>query len=510
MGAFGGERVERKGQRLRIKEVYIKNFGKFHRKEISFSPGINIVYGENESGKSTLHEFLKAMFFGLKKMRGRAAKTDSFHLYQPWEGACDYGGSLRFVCDEKVFRLDRDFDSMKSSLICQTDGEELSTDCGDLDILLGNISKTVFDNTVSFSQLKIKTEAGLLQEIKKHIVNFKETGDSSLNPEQAIRLLLTKKKEMEKELQGQEEKRLLDYRERSIYCSYREKEIEELEEKLAMASNEAKERKKRAQAALEKEQSNRKRRLLGLGGFLLLSTLIGLNLLLKDIFLRLGLSLFFAVAGLFFLGKLSKNHKEEDSFSEEIRHIEWTLLQLEKDREEKKEEYKRLKEELAFLPPNSEEEIRLKEEKRAINLAIETIRLICEKIEKSRGREIEETMSEILEEVTRGKYCRIRLGEDFSLQIEDRWRTLEERSLSVGTLHLVYFAFRMAADKILCKEEILPLFLDEAFSMYDEKRLQMLFGWLARQKRQVLIFTCQRREEDILVKSGIPFHKITL
>ena len=54
---------------MKIKELRLKNFGKFTNKEIHFSDGMNVIYGENESGKSTLYTFIRAMLFGLDRGR---------------------------------------------------------------------------------------------------------------------------------------------------------------------------------------------------------------------------------------------------------------------------------------------------------------------------------------------------------------------------------------------------------------------------------------------------------
>ena len=42
-------------------------------KKIIFAPGINVIYGANEAGKTTLHDFLTAMLFGMEKGRGRGS-----------------------------------------------------------------------------------------------------------------------------------------------------------------------------------------------------------------------------------------------------------------------------------------------------------------------------------------------------------------------------------------------------------------------------------------------------
>ena len=42
-----------------LKKLKVDYFGKFSKREINLKPGINIIYGENEAGKSTLHAFIK-------------------------------------------------------------------------------------------------------------------------------------------------------------------------------------------------------------------------------------------------------------------------------------------------------------------------------------------------------------------------------------------------------------------------------------------------------------------
>ena len=63
---------------MRLLELHIDGFGKFHDRTISFNDGINIIYGKNEAGKSTLHTFIRGMLFGIERGRGRAAKNDLY------------------------------------------------------------------------------------------------------------------------------------------------------------------------------------------------------------------------------------------------------------------------------------------------------------------------------------------------------------------------------------------------------------------------------------------------
>ena len=66
---------------MKILDIYINGFGKFHGRNLSFEDGLNIVYGKNEAGKSTIHTFIRGMLFGIEKQRGRASRTVSYtHL----------------------------------------------------------------------------------------------------------------------------------------------------------------------------------------------------------------------------------------------------------------------------------------------------------------------------------------------------------------------------------------------------------------------------------------------
>ena len=113
---------------MKILELRLKHFGKFTDKNIRLKDGINVLYGENESGKSTLHSFIKGMLFGMERGRGRVSAHDAFSIYEPWENPGYYSGSLKFESGEKTFRIDRNFDrfTRKAELICEDDGEQMS------------------------------------------------------------------------------------------------------------------------------------------------------------------------------------------------------------------------------------------------------------------------------------------------------------------------------------------------------------------------------------------------
>ena len=66
---------------MKITELILKNFGKFTNKQILLTDGINIIYGENESGKTTLHSYLSE---GNAFWNGKKARACRRNRYIPY------------------------------------------------------------------------------------------------------------------------------------------------------------------------------------------------------------------------------------------------------------------------------------------------------------------------------------------------------------------------------------------------------------------------------------------
>ena len=93
---------------MKIEEINIDGFGKFHKYHCQTSGKLEVFYGKNESGKTTLRKFMIAMLFGLEKSRGLAARYDDFTRYQPVNGGI-YGGSMVFEKDGIRYKIMRNF-----------------------------------------------------------------------------------------------------------------------------------------------------------------------------------------------------------------------------------------------------------------------------------------------------------------------------------------------------------------------------------------------------------------
>ena len=58
-------------QNMIIRQLNIKNSGEIHDKTLEFSPGINVLYGENESERAIVHTYIKNMFLWSRQTENR-------------------------------------------------------------------------------------------------------------------------------------------------------------------------------------------------------------------------------------------------------------------------------------------------------------------------------------------------------------------------------------------------------------------------------------------------------
>ncbi|MBQ2425506.1 MAG: AAA family ATPase [Lachnospiraceae bacterium] len=187
---------------MKLLELHIDGFGKFHDRTISFKDGINIIYGKNEAGKSTLHTFIRGMLFGIERGRGRAAKNDTYSKFEPWENSGTYEGWLRLEKDGTIYRIERRFrkDNKSLKVINETRGHEEEATPAFMNELLCGLNETTYNNTISIGQLKSATEDGMVSELRNYIANMNTTGNISLNISKASTFLRLQKRALEANL----------------------------------------------------------------------------------------------------------------------------------------------------------------------------------------------------------------------------------------------------------------------------------------------------------------------
>lgn len=167
-----------------LEKLYIDGFGKFSDYSLNFSPFIQILYGENEAGKSTIHAFIQAMLYGIPK---GASKKEIFFQYRPFSKALGFGGSLTFSHQGKSYCVQRDFlQGGEAHITIPPQGEKLSEGESFLQSVLSPFSLESFKNTVSIRQLKSSTEREMVYELQAMLSNFQESGNVELNPQAAL------------------------------------------------------------------------------------------------------------------------------------------------------------------------------------------------------------------------------------------------------------------------------------------------------------------------------------
>lgn len=481
-----------------INRLILKNFGKFQGKEIELKEGINILFGENESGKSTIHVFLQSMLFGMKRGRGKASKTDIYSRYMPWENGNWYEGSMVFTCGERTFRLERGFGKFAKApiLVCKTDGEMLSVEHGDLDMLLGGITENVYENTVSVGQAKSRTEEGLLKEIRDYLSEFQGTGDFRFHPEQAVEILKKRRKELEqKEREALAEKEKQE-RESALKIHLEEEEIENIQRKLK--------EKLSGDASAREVRERGKGKIILLAILLLVGAVLGVWVWKSPIMaIVLPLLLFGMYFGLSYL--LSQKRKREQQAAKKAKTEERRRL-LKESLQERQMKLENLKEAAAERKHDYDTIEKIRKEIQAVSIAGAKIKEAAGNLQKLTGQKLQDEISEIFAQITGGKYKRVLLTENFEIYLDTGEKYLQLYQVSYGTAEQVYLALRLACGTILCQEEELPLILDETFAMYDEKRLIQALKYISQRKSQVILFSSNKREIQALEKAGIPFY----
>lgn len=612
---------------MRLLELHIDGFGKFHDRTISFNDGINIIYGKNEAGKSTLHTFIRGMLFGIERGRGRAAKNDLYTKYEPWENSGTYEGWLRLEKDGTIYRIERRFRKENKSLkvINETKGLEEEATPAFISGLLDGLTETMYNNTISIGQLKSATEDGMVTELKNYIANMNTTGNISLNITKATAFLRNQKRSLEAglipeasreftallaeirnveaEISGPEyENQLAAYQNMRTQVKglidNTQAQKKDLDEKLANgkkvlsdngftdrasvdAMSASAEKLYSEYASLKTECNKKSRKILsaltavlgiaGLGaaavlGYFNLTAylpvcgaaaaaavlffIISLVIRQKDkeyhrifgntsaelgslLARHLGdsavsedaMNAFRARMGEFsklcdmvsqseteikkFLEDLSSLQTKQAGCSEMIEKQQRTQWELEK----KLEHLSNCKNKAKALKRTLAENDRIHDEIVAIDLAQETMADLSSSIRDSFGLYLNKEASQYITGITGGIYDSMSIDENLNVFLNTKTKLVPLENVSSGTMDQVYLALRLAAAKLLTSSGSggFPLIFDDSFTQYDDERLKTALEWLASAYGgQIIIFTCHRREAQMLRARQVEFQLIEM
>ena len=176
---------------MKINKLKINSYGKLKEKEIDLKDGINIIYGQNEAGKSTLINFIINSFYGISKNK-KGKEVSDYDKYKPWVGE-DFSGKVEYELDNKEkFEIYRDFNK-KNPKIFNENMEDISKEFN-IDKNKGNeffyeqtkIDEDLFLSTLAINQNEVKLEDQAQNFLIQKIANLAQTGDDSTSFKRVI------------------------------------------------------------------------------------------------------------------------------------------------------------------------------------------------------------------------------------------------------------------------------------------------------------------------------------
>lgn len=620
---------------MKINKLKINAYGKIKEKEIDLKNNINIIYGKNEAGKSTILNFIINSFYGISKNKNGKNISD-FDKYIPWVGE-EFSGKLEYeLKNQEKFEIFRDF-KKKNPKIFNNEMEDISKEFN-IDKNRGNeffyeqtkVDEALFLSTVLIRQQEVKLEKQDQNILIQKVANLVGTGEDNVSYKRAKdrinRRLLeeigterTREKPIniiEKEIEKLEQEK--EEAEKSVDIKYEiekkknslTKEIEQLEienqklkkEKLKQEKEKMENEKNNLEINLKnnlKNQNNEKIKLiknkieeiklenktiLEKNKFInsdknkinkkLLITFLGIIIIniFQFIFIQNKYfnCIFFLTVPIFIIFYLFLKNKQKrqeiknknnlEKINTEIKQLNFEIdlliknnkkleeeinikkieknnennlekinLEIQKIEDEKNRkkfelhslhlDYKNIEPRLEKLSSIEEKLVNHKEQmvslrklEKSMKLAGEILDISYDKMKNTVTPKFTDKLSETIQEITQGKYKKVRLNDDTGLVVElENGNYIPADRLSIGTIDQLYLSLRLAMVEDLSEEEM-PIILDEVFAYYDKERLKNILEYMTKrfQTHQIIIFTCTNREEQILEELNLEFNRINL
>ena len=176
---------------MKINSIYISAFGGVKDLRLDLNDSFNVIYGENEQGKTTVMSFIKMMFYGSERAKNDLAKSPR-KKYTPWDNS-QMAGSIDFEKNGKNYRLERIFGDSNSTdkvTLINTDlgtRENVSADIGTK--LLG-MSAAAFERSIFIGQFGFpENNPSAEGEINSKLSNLALTGEEDASFDEVYKRL---------------------------------------------------------------------------------------------------------------------------------------------------------------------------------------------------------------------------------------------------------------------------------------------------------------------------------
>lgn len=178
---------------MKIIRLDLISFGRFNNYTIEFGDKFNLIYGLNESGKTTISKFIEGVFYGfIKPYLKRTVYTEDYEKYRPWNSE-NYEGSILVEKDNKRYVIYRNFKEKYFNIFNETTGNnETELDGFNQDNLsfpgeyFFKMPSDIFKSTV-FSNLKeLDAENKNVSSIVDMLLNSSDSNNDSVSFKKAL------------------------------------------------------------------------------------------------------------------------------------------------------------------------------------------------------------------------------------------------------------------------------------------------------------------------------------
>ncbi|MFP4501719.1 MAG: AAA family ATPase [Candidatus Hydrogenedentota bacterium] len=183
---------------MRLRRIVIDGYGCFSGLELTCVPGLQLVEGPNERGKSTLRAFIADMLYGQSTCANPGQAREEADLRIPWNDPAVYGGRLTYELDDgRVFEVIRSFHQEARTVQVCENGEDITVSLHDEDgeVRIAEehlgLLKPVFLGTATISHLTLAGLGGedALGKIREKLLSLADTGDTMRSAQSALRFL---------------------------------------------------------------------------------------------------------------------------------------------------------------------------------------------------------------------------------------------------------------------------------------------------------------------------------
>lgn len=186
---------------MRLRRVSIDGYGRFNGHELEFEPGLQVIIGPNERGKSTLRAFIGDMLYGQRRALAQEDFDDTRDLRVPWQNPDRYGGRLIYTLDDgREIEVVRDFAPGRESVqvLDRSNGREITdeyerTRGGEPAFALAHLglSKEVFLGTATISHLTLEeiADGEAMDRIRERLLALADSGCEAFSSQTALECL---------------------------------------------------------------------------------------------------------------------------------------------------------------------------------------------------------------------------------------------------------------------------------------------------------------------------------